>query len=261
MPIEARNITLTYDGGQPVLRSVSACAEDGRITAVIGPNAGGKTTLLRVLAGVLVPQSGEVVLNGSRLCEYSRLELARRLAYVSQRPVVDAPFSVRDVVGLAVFSHGDRAGRDDMLTGFLERCALGHLVDTPFHQLSVGQQQRVSIARALVQLQGGNSGRVLLLDEPMSAMDPKHVELVGRLLRETAARGTAVVLVLHDLALAEALADDVWVIHQGSIAASGSVQSTLTETLLETVYGCRFQVSSVEPGNLQVRPLYQFNDD
>jgi len=256
MPIEARNISFAYETNTPVLRKVSAVAEQGRITAIIGPNAVGKTTLLRILAGILTPQSGEVLINDTLLSKYPRRNLARQLAYVSQRPIVDAPFSVREVVSLGSFPHHNQNNKS--LTSILEKCALTHLADTPFHQLSVGQQQRVSIARAVNQLQQGGPEKILLLDEPMSAMDPKHIERTGQLLRQTANLGSTILIVLHDLQLASALADDIWVLNNNTIKAAGPVASAINENILTTVYGCNFELIMRDKDHPDIRPKYHF---
>lgn len=197
-------------------------------------------------------------MNDTPISKYPRHNLARQLAYVSQRPIVDAPFSVREVVSLGSFSHHNNQNNKS-LTSILEKCALTHLADTPFHQLSVGQQQRVSIARAVNQLNQGGPEKILLLDEPMSAMDPKHIEKTGQLLRQTANLGSTILIVLHDLPLASALADAVWVLNNHTIEAAGPVSSAINENILTTVYGCNFELITHDEGHPDIRPKYQFH--
>lgn len=264
MTIEARDISFGFVKGQLILRGITAFGRAGRVTAIVGPNAVGKTTLLRVLAGLLRPTEGEVLLWGRELGKFSGGERAVRLGYVSQRPIVDAPFTVRDVVTLGGFQKRG-AMKEELFESVVHECELSEVLDCLFHELSVGQQQRVSLGRALLQLEMGGEGKVLLLDEPMSAMDPKHVIRTGRVLRAVAARGTAVMVVLHDVRLACELADDVWVLSGGRLAASGEVGSSMTVELMEEVYGTAFEGREIIEGNRVeglgvVEPRYGFKD-
>ncbi len=213
MTIEAHSITFHYPNGPEVLSNVSVRASAGEVVALIGPNAAGKTTLLRLFAGVLRPQQGEIKLHNRPLAGWSIRDRARHVAFVAQRPQVEAPFSVEEVIQLGQFALTSRAARTGLFDQVISDCGLQKLVDRPFHRLSVGQQQRVSIARALVQLQGGGEDKVLLLDEPMSAMDPRHILHCGRILKKAARAGTAIMIVLHDLPLVTSLADACWGLH------------------------------------------------
>ena len=262
MTIEARGISFGFVKGRLILRGISARGSAGKITAIVGPNAVGKTTLLRVLAGVLKPTWGEVFLGGKELGAYGGRERAMRLGYVSQRPIVDAPFTVRDVITLGGFQYGGKM-KAEILESVIDECELREVCYCLFHELSVGQQQRVSLGRALLQLEMGGAGKVLLLDEPMSAMDPKHVIRTGRVLREVAAKGTAVMVVLHDVRLACELADDVWVLSEGQLASWGEVGSSMNVELMEDVYGTAFERREIIEGHQGgglgvVEPRYGF---
>lgn len=259
MTIEAIDLRFGFTPRHAVLDGITARAESGRVTAVVGPNAVGKTTLLRLLAGVLRPWSGGVLFLNRPLHEYPARDRAQRLAYVAQRPVVDAPFTVRDVVALGAIPHG-RASDAAVVDATLARCELDDVESSRFHELSVGQQQRVSLARALVQLGGAGPGRALLLDEPMSAMDPRHVLHTGRILRDLASSGTTILIILHDLPVATALADDVWALHEAAVIAAGPIREVLTAEVLERMYRVPFTTDDGAAATMSMaaRPVYDF---
>ncbi|MBL1216958.1 MAG: ABC transporter ATP-binding protein [Planctomycetes bacterium] len=236
----------TVPDGFPVLSGITARLRPAAVTAVLGPNAAGKTTLLLLMAGLLKPQSGRLSLvdgsgpsDGQAVHDLDLSERARVLAYVAQRPRVDAPFSVRQVVELGRFATGPS---EDAVKAALRAVEIEDLQDRLFHELSVGQQQRVSLARAVAQLDGGDSGPVFLLDEPMSAMDPKHALHTAGLLKSLAVEnGATVVVVLHDLVTASRVADDVLLLNQnGTLAGHGGVSDMLTCERLESVYEVPF---------------------
>ncbi|MCC6679508.1 MAG: ATP-binding cassette domain-containing protein [Phycisphaeraceae bacterium] len=220
---------------------MSAELTPGRVTAVIGPNAAGKTTLVKLLLGELRPQSGQVLLNGHDVAAMSEPARARRIAYIPQRGGVQFAFTVRQVVAMGRFVFGDQRG----VVEAIERCDLIDVADQPFAQLSGGQQQRVLAARAMAQLRGtadGPSARGLLADEPTSGMDLRHQLRMMKLLREMAGEGVAVLVVLHDLNLAARYADDVWLMHEGRLVSAGPWSAVLEPRLLEPVYGVGLKV-------------------
>ena len=252
--IEARSISFAYRSGQAdVVHDLSACAEVGTITAVLGPNAIGKTTLLRLLIGTLQPTHGSVLLGGRPLKAWRDDERATHLAYVAQVSSVDAPFTVRDVVEFGTYPHPTGRERRLATENALEQCEITEIAHRRYHDLSVGQQQRVSLARALAQLQGGGENQALLLDEPVAAMDPKHTAATARLLRTLTHKGTTVIMVLHDVALAQAFADHVWGIHGGRVICDGAIRDVLTLDVLRQLYGVPF-VSAREQAHGFVLP-------
>lgn len=238
MTMEARGITFAFDStADPVLRGVSASAPAGAITAILGANAAGKTTLLRVLAGALTPHQGAALIHGQAVADLHPAERARRLAYVPQRPGVDAPFSVREVVTLGTYStRGGKAAVQEAM----ELCDVAGIADRKWPELSAGQQQRTALARALAQLHRAGEGQALLLDEPFSALDARHVAETATLLRATAARGACVVTVLHDLSLAARWADYAWCLREGQMVAMGSISEVMTASVLRKVYDADF---------------------
>jgi iron complex transport system ATP-binding protein len=217
------------------LWDVTIEARPGRITSIIGPNAAGKTTLVRCTIGAIAPTAGQVLIDQRAVRSMRLRELASRMAYVPQRAVVSAAFTVREVIELGRYAlPRDRHRVDDAL----HRLELTDLADRAFSTLSVGQQQRVTLARAMAQVP--ESG-ILVLDEPTSAMDLVHTGRCLRLLRSLATNGATVIIVLHDLALVSLLADDVWLLQDGRLAAAGPAGQVLQSDPLERVFGMPFE--------------------
>ena len=216
------------------LRGVSTQATPGRITTVIGPNASGKSTLLRCVIGAIRPTQGQVLLDGEPAHRMPTKRLAQRVAYVSQRLQVSAAFSVREVVELGRYAlPASRPRIDDALT----QLDLVEIADRAFSALSVGQQQRVSMARAVAQL--ARDGH-LILDEPTSAMDLRHVRDTMTLLRRLADGGATVVVVMHDLTLAAAIADECWLLSDGRLEAVGAARDVMDLDRLRAIFDVEF---------------------
>lgn len=234
--ITARGVRVLL-GGSAVLDGVDLDVPYGRVLALVGPNGAGKSTLLGVLTGDVRPQSGEVLLDDRPLSTWTAKELARMRAVLMQSNQVTFSFTAREVVemGRAPWpaSDNDTAIIDDAVA----RVDAAHLVDRPFPALSGGEKARVSLARVLAQ----NTG-IVLLDEPTAALDLRHQEDVLRIARDLAATGRAVVVVLHDLSVAAAYADEVAMLAGGAIVAHGSPDAVFTEQRVAEVYGAPVRV-------------------
>jgi iron complex transport system ATP-binding protein len=252
--LEAERLTIAVDN-RALLADVDFAVRPGCIAAIIGPNGAGKTTLLRALAGELAPTGGDVRLDGRDLRALRPVELARRRAVVPQASVLAFPFTVAEVVMLGVTVPG--FGAPGPAAAAAAREALDAVAMTPFASrlygtLSGGERQRVHIARALCQLATAphlpGETRCLLLDEPTSSLDLAHQVHVLAALRRQAARGTAVVAVLHDLNLAAALADALILLAGGRVAAVGPPAQVLDDDLLTRAYGCTVRTNRVPDG-------------
>ncbi|MBZ6102047.1 heme ABC transporter ATP-binding protein [Streptomyces olivaceus] len=221
-------------GGRPVLDGVDVRVRAGEVLALVGPNGAGKSTLLGALAADVPAAEGVVRVHGRPVSAWSAPELALRRAVLPQSASLSFPFPVEEVVrmGRAPWAGGDEADEDDaVVADAMSRTAVTGFAGRPFSALSGGERARVALARVLAQ-----RAPLLLLDEPTAALDLRHQELVLRLCRERARAGDAVVVVLHDLALAAAYADRVAVLRAGRVAADGPPAEVFAEELLSEVY-------------------------
>lgn len=233
MNLDLRELIVRY-GDLIALDRVSAVIRPGRITVVLGPNAAGKSTLLRCLLGAIRPTAGAVLLDGQPTHRIAARQLAQRMAFVPQRAASMAGYTVREVVEIGRYALPRDAERVEQA---LERMGLQSLADRAIHTLSVGQQQRVTLARALAQLEPGGC---LVLDEPTSAMDLRHARAACRVLREMAEGGATVIVALHDLLAACLLADEALLLHEGRLAAHAPAEAVLEPARLEHIYGVPF---------------------
>ena len=236
MALELRDISVRL-GERDVLCSFTAVFPTGSVTAILGPNGAGKSTLLRAIIGVVETRGGRVILDGKPLDAMSASQRRDRLAYVAQRSTVEFSFTASEVVRFS--GYGGRV--DEIAVRYaMERTGTHELANRLFDELSVGQQQRVSIARALAQIGAHRedlSGSVLLADEPVASLDPAHALTSLDLMKDLARRGACVILVLHDLTTALRLANHVAVLdHHGRLAGAGAPDELTRTGVLQRVY-------------------------
>ncbi|WP_018653803.1 heme ABC transporter ATP-binding protein [Actinomadura flavalba] len=221
-------------GGRPVLDGVDLDVVHGEILALVGPNGAGKSTLLAAVCGDLAPDAGTVALAGKPLGAWTPRELAMRRAMLPQRHTLSFPFTTLDVVRMGRVPWAGTAAEDaddDAVAHAMAATDVTAFAQRPFTALSGGEQARVALARVLAQ-----DAATLLLDEPTAALDIRHQELVFAVAKEQAARGHAVVVVVHDLDLAAAYADRVALLADGRLAACGPSADVLAADLLTEVY-------------------------
>lgn len=227
-------------GGAQILHGIDLDIAYGRVLALVGPNGAGKSSLLGVVTGDLVPETGEVLLDEAPVRTRSARELSRIRSVLLQDNQVVFPFTVAEVVemGRAPWIGTEHSAADAaQIAAALAHADVGHLAGRAYPSLSGGERARVSLARVLAQ-----DTRVVLLDEPTAALDLRHQEDVLRVARGLAAAGRAVVVVLHDLSLAAAYADDVAIVDGGRLVAHGAPASVLTEERITEVYGTPVRV-------------------
>jgi iron complex transport system ATP-binding protein len=216
------------------------------LTVVIGPNGAGKSTLLRTLAGLVPPAAGTVSLKGVPLSQLRSRERARSIAYLPQGGTIAWPLPVADVVALGRLPHGERPGAlsergRDAVAAAMTQVGLQGLEDRPATELSGGERARTLLARALAV-----EAPVLLADEPVAALDPRHQLLVLDVLQGRARRGGTVVAVMHDLAFAARFADEIVLLDSGTVRACGTPGEVLTEPLLAASFGIVARVATVD---------------
>jgi iron complex transport system ATP-binding protein len=220
-----------------LLANVHCALRGGELLGVCGPNGAGKSTLLRALCGLDAAAAGRVTLDGEPIATLSPRLRARRIAYLPQGPQVVWPLTVTELVALGRFPHHRRwpqlAREDrDAVADAMRRTALTALAGRDVTSLSGGERMRVHIARLLA---GG--GAVVLADEPTASLDPRFQLEILALLRQLAADGVAVGVVLHDLVLASRYCSRVLVLAHGRVVADGAPRTVLNDALLAEVFG------------------------
>jgi ABC-2 type transport system ATP-binding protein len=209
-------VNRAFDGRQ-VLKDVSFTVAGGRMTGFVGANGAGKTTTMRIILGVLAADSGTVSWRGAPVTRSAR----QRFGYMPEERGLYPKMTVADQIvylgQLHGLSRGDAVSRT---TALLERLGLAERAGEKVEKLSLGNQQRAQIAAALV-----HDPEVLVLDEPFSGLDPLAVDVVVDVLRERAAGGVPVLFSSHQLDVVERLCDDLVIIADGTVRASGSRRS------------------------------------
>ena len=250
--LSADAVTLAY-GDRTVVEQLSLDLAPGRITAIVGANGCGKSTLLRALARLLKPRSGAVLLDGTAIASRNTKEIARTLGLLPQSPVAPEGIAVTDLVGRGRHPHQKLLARWTArdyaaVAEALEATGITDLADRSVDELSGGQRQRVWIAMALAQ-----ETDILLLDEPTTFLDVAHqMEVLDLLTDLNRARGTTIVMVLHDLNLAARYADELVAVLHGRVHALGAPADVVTADLVREVFGLE---SSVIPDPLTGKPL------
>jgi len=238
MSLSARGLSLALSG-IPLLGDIGLEVRPGEITTVLGPNGAGKTSLLRVLVGEWVPDSGSVVLNGRELVGWSSLERARTLAVLPQQSLLNFPFTAEEVVMMGRTPHDTGLAHDrEVVAEALGAVDGDYLARRVYTQLSGGEKQRVQLARVLAQIweRTAEGPRFLVLDEPTSSFDLAHQHLTLDVVHNLAARGVGILMVLHDLNLAARCADQMVLLQCGRIVRSGAPEEVLTPEHISQVF-------------------------
>ncbi len=222
---------------RPVLRGVDLSLHAGEVVALIGPNGGGKTSLVRALLGA-ARATGDVRWFGRPLADWGRRDLARRVAYLPQSPTADPGQTAADVLRVGRTPYGGAFGLESrrdatVVADVAASLGLTDLLIRPIDELSGGQRQRVFLGRCLAQ-----EPSALLLDEPNTYLDLRHqVELCHQLRQLAADRRMGVLMAVHDLTLAGLFADRVVLLVDGQVRADGPPADVLTAAAISAAYG------------------------
>lgn len=235
MNIEGRDLTIGYPD-RTVGRGLDVALSTGEVLALLGPNGGGKTTLLKTLLGLLKPKAGEVRLGDKPLDNYSIRERARVVAYVPQVHISTFAFSVETVVLMGRTAHGSLfsrpTGQDRAVAqAALERFGIAALASRPYTMISGGERQLVLLARALAQ-----EPQFIVLDEPTASLDFGNQGKVMREIRALAKSGHGVLFTTHDPNHALRAADRAYLLREGTRIADGPVGTVLNREQLEALY-------------------------
>ncbi|MEM1187306.1 MAG: ABC transporter ATP-binding protein [Pseudomonadota bacterium] len=240
----AKDLTVRRDQST-LVDSASFHLRPGEFVAMLGPNGAGKTTLLRAALGLIKTRGGAATIAGDDARLLSPRERALRASYLPQRRPLAWPSPVRDVVALGRFSHGAALGslRDEdrrAIDSAMDECGLADLAHRAADTLSGGELARVHFARAFAA-----QAPLLVADEPVAALDPRHQHRVMNLVRAFVDRGGGALIVLHDIELAARFADRLLWLRDGCVVADGPPGVTLTEERLAEVYGVASSVDGL----------------
>ncbi|MBC2185661.1 ABC transporter ATP-binding protein [Listeria sp. FSL L7-0253] len=236
--MEVRDVNFSYNGTNPILKNVSFTIQKNKINTIVGPNGSGKSTLLEILARLLSPSSGDVLLEGKSVFEWKAKEFAQNVAIVHQNNVLPSELTVKELLYFGRLPYKNwrmtRTKADDSaVERALEQTELTEKAEQVVDSLSGGERQRVFIATALVQ-----DTPILLLDEPTTFLDMyfqlEILELVKRLNQE---ENLTIVMILHDLNQALTYSDQLIVMKNGEVVAKGEPGKLLTTELIADTYG------------------------
>ncbi len=243
--LEARDLCVGH-GRRAVLSDLNLTLRAGEVLCLLGPNGGGKTTLLRTLLGLIAPLGGEILLEGRPLPRLSRREVAQRIAYVPQAVQGGFAYPARALVAmgraarLGVFG-APGAADHAAAEAALDRLSIVHLADRPVTELSGGERQLVLIARALAQ-----GGSAIILDEPTASLDFGNQALVLREVRALAKRdGLAVLMTTHQPDHALLLADAVMLVSAGGAQGPAAPDALITPETLRAAYGVEAAIGTL----------------
>jgi len=251
--IECSDLDFAYDGSE-VLTGINLSLGHGKMFGILGANGAGKSTLLKVVSGILKVQKGKVLYNGKPVSGFDRRELAKKIAYIPQDPVFAFPFTVSEVLlmGRAPYIGRFEFERDTDRTiaeAAMETVGISHLQHRLITEISSGERQLASIARALVQ-----EPEVMLLDEPATFLDIRHrTEIMKILKRLKEERDILIIAATHDIFTALFHFDEIIMIKGGKIFAEGSTDDVVNRENLSFLYDTDVSVRK-ENGNIFVYP-------
>lgn len=238
-----RTANLSVDlGRRRVLNDVSLDLARGRVTAILGANGAGKTSLLRAIAGLVPPSTGDITLDGEALSALSLPERARRIGYLPQNGQPAWALTVRELVALGRLPHRSpfaalSPGDEVAINAAMAQTDVAGLADRTVDTLSGGEKARAKFARVLAA-----ETDWILADEPLANLDPPHQQDVLRLMRAAADAGKGVLVVLHQLDAAARVADDILILKQGRTVAFGPCAEVLTPATLEAAFDMAMDV-------------------
>jgi len=243
--IRAENLSVDL-GRRRVLDAVTLDLQRGRVTAILGANGAGKTSLLRAIAGLVKPSEGQIILDGQSLAALSLPERARRIGYLPQNGQPAWALTVRELVALGRLPHRSpfaalSPGDDAAIDAAMAQTDVAGLADRTVDTLSGGEKARAKFARVLAA-----ETDWILADEPLANLDPPHQQDVLRLMRAAAAAGKGVLVVLHQLDAAARVADDLLLLKDGRAIAFGPCAEVLTPATLEAAFDMPMDVIDLQ---------------
>lgn len=250
--IAAKNISFSANG-KDILRDVSIKVESGKLTAIIGPNGSGKTSLMNCLSGNIVPDKGTIEYENRKIQDCSASELSGLRSVISQHYPADIPFTPRKIISIPM----EIVGRNDnkSFDKVTEMLGVGDYLDRSYSKLSGGEKQRVQIARGLMQYYlSGRKDYILFLDEPGSGLDIGAATAFGSMMRSLLVEGLGVLWVLHDINMALDIADRIIIMKDGGATLIEDVSELYDGRLLAQTYGVELEKYSSGTGDNKFHP-------
>ncbi len=247
MLISFKKVTFSYQPlNKRVLNNLSFGINQGSVTAILGPNGVGKTTLLYITLGWLKPQEGEIFLDNRPLHNYSQRERGRWMSLVPQKEHIPFEYSLTEYVMLGrapYLKPLEMPGKEDYRIAIdsLEAVGLKKIRDKSITALSGGERQLLLIARALAQ-----QPQILLLDEPTSHLDLKNKKRIISILKDQVLRGVTVLLTTHEPEVASSLAEKLVLMREGQVLTEGPADEVFTGDLLSETYGLKVKIVEIE---------------
>lgn len=248
MRIDTQEIRLSY-GAREILKGISLCSEEKEFVGLIGPNGSGKSTLLKCIYRVLRPDNGCVFLDDTDIRKFSYKESARKLAVVSQHNYYNFDFTVQEVVMMGRAPHKralDHDTQEDfrIVANAIQTVGMSEFTQRNFSTLSGGEQQRVILARALAQ-----QTPCLVLDEPTNHLDITHQLQLMKIVKNLS---VTVISAIHDLNIAAAFCDRIYILKDGEIVAGGTPEEVLTPEMLRKVYEVESEIVRDRDGRMHI---------
>jgi iron complex transport system ATP-binding protein len=245
MMLRAEGATVRL-GGRAVLKEFSTVIGPGEFVAVVGPNGAGKSTALKLMAGLIAPETGGVTLDGAPIAGIAAKERAKRLAYLPQDRTVHWPLAAERVVALGRLPHrsfaaGESARDRECVAAAMARMDVAQFADRSVTTLSGGERARVLVARALAQ-----EADILIADEPAAGLDPAHVLALFHEFARLSRDGHGVLTALHDLSLAVRFATRVILLREGVCLADGQPAQVLSKQNVARAFGVDAIVTEID---------------
>ena len=240
--LEIRNLNFSY-GKNTVLKDINFAVQSGEFISIIGPNGAGKSTLIKIVDGILISEQSNVSLDGKLISDFSRKELAQKIAYLPQESKFTFAFTVRDVVMMGRFPYlrgvlTYTAEDIHIVKEMMHLMEIDEFADRNFNELSGGEKQRVLIASALAQ-----QPKIILLDEPTSALDLHHQIAIYHILKKLQKeQNLTIIVVTHDINLTAQYCDRITLMGNGKIIRDDEPKNVLQFNLLQEIFGVKVYI-------------------
>lgn len=233
--------------GNRLLKDINLAVDNASITVLIGPNGAGKTTLLRTVSGELVPDTGNILLDSDSIADIELEQRAKRIAFLTQQSVLDFPFKGHEVIQMGRIPHlTGREHNHKVVQAVTDACQLHDLSERTYTTLSGGEQQRIQIGRILCQVWDQMDTAWILFDEPTSALDLSHQLVFFKVVKGLVQSGASIILVLHDINLAARFADNIVLMSDGRILASGPPAAVINSDNIQKAFSVEIDLITSE---------------